>query len=439
MMTPLARRLESIRGWIVAALLSLIPLPLWVLAHQLPEAFVTPTKAMNIVANLTALVGTATLAVTLVVGTRWPSIERLFGGLDRMYRAHRHLALAAITLVTAHALFLAAGRLLVPGPSPWTLFTPRAGWRVFLGVVALAGLIGGVVVTLFARLQHQTFIRVQRALAIVFVLASVHVFVVSGTKASSRPLTVYLGALTAAALVSFVRRSLLPRLLVRRHRYRVERVDRLDDETVEATLVPLGVPMEFRPGQFAFVSFADAPGGPEAHPFSMASPSHDSQLRFVIKALGDHTAALMDLEPGGVVAVEGPYGSFSHRDVDNPRQIWIAGGIAITSFLSMARSLNASGHEIDLYYCTEHAEQAHFLDELFEIADRDPRFRVIPIRKTDLGHVRAEDILGVSVDLSQQDIFVSGPPAMIQSLDRQFRDIGIPQARIHFENLRLMP
>jgi hypothetical protein len=45
----------------------------------------------------------------------------------------------------------------------------------------------------------------------------------------------------------------------------------------------------------------------------------------------------------------------------NPRQIWIAGGIGVTPFLSMARHLEPGGYQIDLYYCTEHAEQAHFL------------------------------------------------------------------------------
>jgi len=35
----------------------------------------------------------------------------------------------------------------------------------------------------------------------------------------------------------------------------------------------------------------------------------------------------------------------------------------------------------DLYYCTPGPEQPHFLDELCEMADRYPTFKVIPIGK----------------------------------------------------------
>jgi predicted ferric reductase len=35
----------------------------------------------------------------------------------------------------------------------------------------------------------------------------------------------------------------------------------------------------------------------------------------------------------------------SHLALTNSRQVWIAGGIGITPFLSMARSLNGAGYE----------------------------------------------------------------------------------------------
>src|SRR6266571_3163822 len=44
------------------------------------------------------------------------------------------------------------------------------------------------------------------------------------------------------------------------------------------------------------------------------------------------------LPPGGSAELEGPYGTFSHLALANSRQVWIAGGIGITPFLSMARS-----------------------------------------------------------------------------------------------------
>ncbi len=419
------------------AVLCLAPLPLWVLAHPLAERFATPASALKSLANIAALVGTAAFAVALVLGSRLRVVERLFAGLDRTYRAHRFLGLVAVSLVALHTLLLVLSRALLAGGSAWKLFTPSAGWRIFVGVVALAGLLAGLALTMFARMRHETFVRVQRSIAIVFLVASVHVFVVPGTKASSRPLTVYLALLTALAVGAFARRSLLARLLTRRHRYRVEGVNRLAEDAVEIVLAREGGRLRFRPGQFVFVRFAELPG--EAHPFSITSAPDEATVRLVVKALGDHTRALMDLPPGGSAELEGPYGTFSHLALTNPRQVWIAGGIGITPFLSMARSLDGTGHQIDLYYCTLAAEQAYFLNELFQLADRNPGLRVIPIRKASLGQLSADDIEAASRNLSDKDILICGPPVMIGDLTGQLRARGVPRARIHYEGFSFLP
>jgi len=418
------------------AVLCLVPVLLWALAHPLAERFATPASALKSLANIAALVGTVAFAVALVLGSRLRVVERLFVGLDRMYRAHRFLGLVAVSLAALHALLLVLSRALLSGVSAWTLFTPGAGWKIFVGVVALAGLLAGLALTLFARMQHETFVRVQKSLGIVFLIASVHVFVVSGTKASSRPLTVYLALLTVLALVAFARRSLFGRLLIRRHLYRVEGVNRLAQDAVEIVLAGKGDSLRFQPGQFVFVRFAELGG--EAHPFSITSAPDEAALRLVVKALGNHTRVLMDLPPGGSAELEGPYGTFSHIALANSRQVWIAGGIGITPFLSMARSLDGTGQEIDLYYCTEASDQAYFLKELFQVADRNPRVRVIPIRKVDLGRLSADDIEAASRDLPEKDILICGPPAMIRNLTGQLRARGVPRARIHYEDFNFL-
>jgi predicted ferric reductase len=424
------------RGWMALAVLGLVPVLLWVPARSLAERFATPSSTLHSLANIAALVGTVGFALALVLGGRLGVVERLFAGLDRMYRAHRALGLLATGLVVLHTLLLALSRALGSGRSAWSLFTPGAGWRIFAGVVALAGLLTGLALTLLARLRHETFVRVQRSLGVVFLLASVHVFVVPGTKASSRPLTIYLALLTVLALAAYARRSLLGRLLVRRHRYRVAGVHRLDEDAVEIVLARDGDGLRFQPGQFVFVRFA-ALGG-EAHPFSITSAPDEAAVRLVVKALGDHTRALMELPPGGSAELEGPYGTLSHLRLANPRQVWIAGGIGITPFLSMARSLRGSGHEIDLYYCTAAADQAYFLDELFQVADRNPRVRVIPIRKADLGRLSADDIEGASRGLPDKEILICGPPVMIHNLTGQLRARGVPRGRIHYEDFSFL-
>jgi predicted ferric reductase len=107
----------------------------------------------------------------------------------------------------------------------------------------------------------------------------------------------------------------------------------------------------------------------------------------------------------------------------------------------MARALDGAtgdvtggAREIDLYYCTDRADDEYFVDELYAIADRHPRFRVIPIRKTDLGHITAVDVRGANPLLGDQDLFVCGPPAMQRNLTAQFRALGVPSGLIHYED-----
>ncbi len=162
-------------------------------------------------------------------------------------------------------------------------------------------------------------------------------------------------------------------------------------------------------------------------------------LDIVVKALGDHTAALQGVPVGTRADIEGPYGTFSHLNVPNVRQIWIAGGIGVTPLLSMARSLDGSAGEIDFFYCTEGPEHAHFIDELYAKADRYPQFRVVPIRSRSLGRIGAQDIIGVSRPIEHDAaILICGPPAMNVNLATQFIERGIPRSQVYFEDFSFL-
>ena len=88
---------------------------------------------------------------------------------------------------------------------------------------------------------------------------------------------------------------------------------------------------------------------------------------------------------------------------------------------------------IDLYYCTPGAEQAHFIESLYEIADRFPRFRVVPIRKSSLGHLDVEDIAAINPNVASGHVFICGPQEMIENMTRGFEARGVPPHRIHSE------
>jgi len=411
----------------VLASVVLFPLFPWLMVGSLDERF-SGNEVLHSVANLAAFFAIAAWAANLVLASRIGPVERAFGGIEHLYRMHRRVGVLVVVLAITHVVFLT----LYTGANALDLYLPSAGWSIFSGVVALVLLLGFVVTSLIGRVSYPTFMLVQRLLGAAFVLGAFHSYAVRGTGASSPGLTVYLLGLTAAGLASLGYRLLGGRLGVGRHRYRVDEVRRLDEDVVEIVMTHVGIPMEFRAGQFVYATFHQDGIPRESHPFTIAS-APGGPLRIVVKRFGDYTSLVMQLRAGAEAQLEGPFGSFHLVNDPLHAQTWIAGGIGITPFLSWARTLDDST-PADLYYCTPGVEQAHFLDELYDIADRHPRFRIIPFRKDSLGRLGVDDIAAVNPNVAYGHVFICGPQVMIDNMRTGLEARGIAPHRIHSEN-----
>jgi predicted ferric reductase len=449
-------KLAHLRGPLALVALCAAPLVLWARSAPLDSRFDGSYTTLTSLAVLCALAGTSAFALNLVLGARLRFVETLFGGLDRMYRAHRVNGQAAFVLLLGHVVLILASRATVSRETALDLLGPGAGWTVFAGVLAFAALTVAILLTLHARLGHELFVYVQRSFGFIFLVATYHVFTTDGTADESTALNAYLATLATLGLAAFAYRSLLASVLVRRRRYRVRAVNRLDEFVTEIVMEPLGEPLDFDPGQFVFVSFRSPvlsdrfrpfdlslrrqvfsirPGeaSNQFHPFSITSAPDERTLRITVKAVGDYTRALRALERGTAAVVEGPYGSFSSNHLENKRQIWIAGGIGVTPFLSMARSLNGDAPAVDFYYCVEHEPEAHFLDEIRSIARERDNFRVAVVPRDRDGFLTAERLAAENQDLASADVLMCGPPAMIESLRSQLKARGMPGSQIHAE------
>jgi predicted ferric reductase len=433
-------KLVTLRGPLVLTTLCAIPLALWAATAPLDSRFDGSFPTLTSIAVLLAYAGTSAFALNLVLGARLRPVEALFGGLERMYAAHRLNGQIAFVLLLGHVAFIVASRATISTSAALDLVQPSAGWTVFVGVLAFVGMTTAIVLTLFVRLGHELFVYVQRSFGVVFLGATYHVFTSSGARDDSRALNVYLASLATLGIAAFVYRSVLGNLLVRRRRYRVAAVNRLDEFVTEVVMEPRERPLAFTPGQFLFVNFREPFSEQfppflrnQFHPFSITSAPGEPELRITVKAVGDYTRALRMLEPGAEAVVEGPYGSFSSGEVPNRRQIWIAGGIGVTPFLSLARSLNGDARDVDFYYCVEQAPEAHFLDELRAIAREREDFRIVLVPRETDGFLTAERIAREHEDLGSADVLVCGPPAMIDSLRSQLAARGVARERFHAE------
>ena len=158
-------------------------------------------------------------------------------------------------------------------------------------------------------------------------------------------------------------------------------------------------------------------------------------MRVTVKASGDFTRALFsDLKAGTDAVVEGAYGMFDYK-TGGGKQIWIAGGIGLTPFLSFMRDMDGNlAHDIHLYYTVRHKEEALFLDEIEAMAKKNPRLKPhIRFSATD-GSLTIDDMVknaGGTVD--GYHVYMCGPLPMVQAFEKKFLSLGLPISNIHYE------
>jgi predicted ferric reductase len=158
-------------------------------------------------------------------------------------------------------------------------------------------------------------------------------------------------------------------------------------------------------------------------------------LRVTVKASGDFTRALFThLQPGMDAVVEGAYGMFNYK-TGGQKQIWLAGGIGLTPFLSFIRDMDGSlAHAVDLYYTVRHKEEALFVAELEAAAQKNPRLQVhIRYSAVDGSLTSAEIIKNAGGDVRGHHVYMCGPLAMVQAFEKQFMEHGVPATQIHYE------
>jgi predicted ferric reductase len=239
----------------------------------------------------------------------------------------------------------------------------------------------------------------------------------------------------AVGTASYLYTTMLARFVRRTSPYVVETVRRLNGTTVEVVLQPRKKKLAFAAGQFLFVKFKGDKVLAEPHPFTVSSSPKEDHLRLTIKACGDFTRHLYQhLKPGMLATVEGCYGMFDYKQ-GSQQQIWIAGGIGITPFLSWIRDFTGMlDREIDFYYTVRTREEALFLDEIHAATQQHKSFRAHPTYSAQDGSLAVEKILATSNGkIADKHIYMCGPFRMTDAFQREFRRLGVPAASIHYE------
>jgi predicted ferric reductase len=380
-------------------------------------------------------------AGSLVLATLLHPIEWAFGGLDRVVVWHRRAAIAGLVLLVPHL------ALVTTSVDPYATSLGQG-----LGVVALLGLLLLGVWALAPRLRaarwpgpiqqlarttFERWLTAHRLTGLFVAVAVAHGAIVDPVLRASAVLRVTYLAIGGIGIAAYVYREVFARFVVPIHDYTVATVRRPTDTTLEVALEPAGAPLSFIPGQFVVLAFGGASAW-QRHPFSVASAPSERRLEVAVKAVGDYTRDLREkLQPGTPAKAVGPFGGFDYRH-GGEHQIWIAGGIGITPFMSWIRALNGTlDRGVAFYYSIAKESDALYLDEIDAAAARYATFRPHIIVAERDGLLTAGRTLNETASPTNAWVYMCGPPPMMTALADGFRLVGIPANHIRWEDFSL--
>ena len=370
------------------------------------------------------------MACSLFLSTRPKWAEKYFGGLDKMYVTHRHTSTAAFLLIFVHILT-------VPISAHWVLGN-------YLAAIAATGIVTLALLSLAPRIPYlnkltggtyEGWKNLKKYIGIFFIIAYIHPLTIAHPLDAFIAINVVQVFFVIGAL-SYLYTELFGRFFKKYLPYTVEAVNHPNNSTTEVVLRAKKESIQKqRAGQFLFVRFPGHKDLNESHPFTISSAPHEDVLRVTVKASGDFTRALFaHLQPGVDAIVEGAYGMFNYK-TGGDKQIWIAGGIGLTPFLSFLRDMDGNlNHDVDLYYTVRHKEEAIFISEIETAAQKNPRLKPhIRFSSTD-GSLTLDHILkNAGNDVRGHHVYMCGPLPMVQAFEKKFLEQGVPAANIHFE------
>jgi predicted ferric reductase len=416
---------------------------MWI-RHGGTSGLTSPAAILTAAGQVTALLGTYLALIQLVLMSRSPWLDQVFG-MDGLAWAHRWLGFATVWLIGGHAVLTTVGWSLGDGRSVVDEATTLLGTYPFV-LMAAAGMACFLAVAVTSvraarrRLSYETWFGIHLYAYLGIALGFAHQLVV-GTDFASDPVAriYWISLFVVSATMLLVFRFGQPIATTLRHQTRIGRVVTEAPGVVSVYVTGRELDrLPARSGQYFNLRLLTRDGWWRAHPFSLSAAPNGRSLRFTVKNLGDWTARLQALEPGTRVALEGPYGTLTGARRTRQRVLLVAGGIGITPLRALLESLPGRPGDLTLIYRASHETEVVFREELDALAaHRGAAVHYLVGRRGSPempgDPLDAAGLRALVPDVEQRDVYLCGPVPLMESVRASLKILAVPASQVHLE------
>jgi predicted ferric reductase len=387
-------------------------------------------------------VGLAMMGLEFVLVARFKPVASPFGQ-DALLQFHRQIGYVGLAFVLVHVAISAKWESLTFENA---ITAPALVWFGMAAALSLLALVVTSVRRQQLRLSYEWWHAAHTVLAVVAVGGALtHVYFVDEYVSSIWKQILWALMSTAfVALLAWVR-LIKPRGMRPWGPWRVgaER----GQTTTLALRPPDGAEFRFDPGQFAWFNFGRSPFSLTSHPFSFSSSAERDEVEIAVKALGDFTSGVHEIQPGTMVYVDGPHGVFSMDQDEGPGFAFIAGGVGVAGLISMLRTMADRGdvRPAVLVYANGEWEGVAFREELERLESRMNLTVVHVLQRPpanwagESGFVTAELLSRVlPKGYRRFQFFICGPEPMMDAVETALFELGVPAERVHTERFDMV-
>jgi len=220
----------------------------------------------------------------------------------------------------------------------------------------------------------------------------------------------------------------------------ISAVRKLSDSTIALSIKGEALSqLAFLPGQYVNLK---VPGSEQTRAYSFSSLPKDGEVSFLIRNVpgGLMSSFLSNLaKAGDSISLAGPLGSFYLREIKRPLLL-LAGGTGLAPFTAMLEKIAAEGcaHPLHLIYGVTHDHDLVELDRLEAFAANIPGFTFSACVASEgssyphKGYV-TQHIEPRHLNDGEVDIYLCGPPPMVESVKTWLSENAIGNGHLYFE------